>query len=127
MARAAAARQPKTYLYHFTRESRAGRLTGLGAFHGSEILYVFDNLPALTRAQDRDLARTMADAWVRFARTGDPNGPGLPEWPAYDAAGDRHLEFGDQVKAGSGLWREACDLFDTVRAARPEETDATEP
>ncbi len=127
LARSMAGRQPKTYLYHFTRESRAGRFTGLGVFHASEIPYVFDNLTALAGPKDRDLARVMGDAWVRFARTGDPNGPGLPEWPAYDAAGDRHLEFGDQVKAGSGLWCEACDLFDQVRIARPEGSDATEP
>jgi para-nitrobenzyl esterase len=43
----------------------------------------------------------MSTAWLRFAATGNPNGPGLPAWPAYTAAADQYLEFGDTIKAGS--------------------------
>jgi para-nitrobenzyl esterase len=35
----------------------------------------------------------MADAWTRFARTGDPNGPGLPHWPTYDAEHHATMAF----------------------------------
>jgi hypothetical protein len=37
---------------------------------------------------------------VRFAQTRDPNGGSLPHWPAYDAASDPYIEFGDAIKAG---------------------------
>jgi hypothetical protein len=40
---------------------------------------------------------------VQFAKTGNPNGPGLPAWPRYQAAGDQYLEFGDKVEAKSHL------------------------
>jgi len=52
--------------------------------------------------------------WIQFARTGNPNGPGLPEWPRYDAQTDRHLQFGDTIQTGTALHREACDLFERI-------------
>jgi para-nitrobenzyl esterase len=57
-----------------------------GATHGSEIPYVFDNLAAerwTWQRSDRRLASQMADYWTNFAKTGDPNGDGLPRWPRY--------------------------------------------
>jgi para-nitrobenzyl esterase len=57
-----------------------------GAFHAGEILYVFDNLPAfpwLYTSEDREIARLASGYWVNFVKTGDPNGPGLPEWPSF--------------------------------------------
>ena len=54
----------------------------------------------------------MRHYWTNFARNGDPNGPGLPPWPAYQAKQDQHLELGVPVKAGSGLYREACDYYE---------------
>jgi para-nitrobenzyl esterase len=118
LAKSVAAVQGKAYLYHFTHvPPGAGRL-GLGATHGCEIAYVFGNLRRLHGPLDRQLSATMSATWVRFAKTGDPNGPGLPAWPAYTAATDQHLEFGDEVRVGTGLHREACDLLERVWAAR---------
>jgi para-nitrobenzyl esterase len=60
----------------------------------------------------------MSAYWVQFAKTGDPNRPGLPLWPAYEAQEDRHLEFGETVKEGQGLKKAASDLFDKILAAQ---------
>jgi para-nitrobenzyl esterase len=118
LAKAMAACEPRTYLYQFTHVPRGAGLLGLGATHGSEIIYVFKNLRPLHGPADRRLAAAMSGAWVRFARTGDPNGDGLPHWPAYTAAGDQYLEFGDEIRVGSGLHREACDALERLWQAR---------
>jgi para-nitrobenzyl esterase len=79
-------------------------VTHVGAFHSAEIIYVFNNL-AIRKARnwpwtdwDWKLADMMSSYWVNFAATGDPNGLGLPEWPAYNEDNPQVMNFGDTVK-----------------------------
>jgi len=63
------------------------------AYHSAEIEYVFgeldtkkiDGKPVAWRPEDRKLSEDMSSYWSNFAKTGDPNGKGLPKWPKYDA------------------------------------------
>jgi para-nitrobenzyl esterase len=58
----------------------------LRASHGFEIPFVFDNArpPVMKASESRaELAGRMSEAWIAFAREGDPNHPGLPKWPSY--------------------------------------------
>jgi para-nitrobenzyl esterase len=64
-----------------------------GAAHASEIQYLF-NLPKSVLAVDqRTLADQMVVYWTNFAKTGDPNGMGVPAWPAYTTAANGILSL----------------------------------
>ena len=74
-----------------------------GAYHSAEIEFVFGNLASKDlpwRASDRKLSDEMSSYWVNFARNGNPNGSGLPEWPAYNGGPDHpvmHLDANPHV------------------------------
>jgi len=106
----------RVWLYHFTRVGPGARKSGMGATHGAEIFYLFGTFPKgnWTNEKDEALSKTMRAAWLRFARVGDPNGEGLPRWPAFRPGEEAYLEIGDAVMIGSGLWSAASDLFDEI-------------
>jgi para-nitrobenzyl esterase len=68
-----------------------------GAGHASEIPYVFGNPggrnAAAVPARDLELAKIMNTYWANFAKTGNPNGSGLPAWPKYDPKTNELMEF----------------------------------
>jgi para-nitrobenzyl esterase len=107
-----------TYLYQFTRVLPGGE--SLGAYHSAEIGYVFGTKERWLPLEpvDHQLSDAMARYWVQFAATGDPNVDGLPAWPAYESAGDRHLELGSTIAPSAGLTRETCDLVQLALRAQ---------
>ena len=111
----------KAYRYYFSRKPqipngmfREQARHELGAYHSAEIEYVFDNLdtrPYLWTDADRKLADMMSSYWVNFAKTGNPNGPRLPSWPATDAEHDVLVEFGDSVEVRHDFDKAALDFL----------------
>ena len=86
------------YRYHLELAAPPSKFhPGSYAFHSDDIEYVFGTLDtrpgAVWRPEDRKLSDEMMGYWTNFARTGDPNGPGLPEWPRFDKDGSvQHLD-----------------------------------
>lgn len=105
-ARAFVAKGAPAYLYLFSYvpASMQERMR-FGAPHASEIPYVFDNLRDrngfTVAARDKEVARTMNTYWANFAKTGNPNGRGLPMWPVYDPKKGEVFEFRQDGSAAS--------------------------
>ncbi len=96
----------KAFLYYFDQhpEHAAGTPEAdHGAPHGVDVPYVFENLEAMNRPAsdgDRRISEAMATYWTNFAKHGDPNGDGLPAWPAFSDASPAVMYFADTPKTG---------------------------
>jgi para-nitrobenzyl esterase len=102
------------YEYQFDRAS-PGR-EAVGAVHGAEVPYVFAALRGgrgIAYADvDRELSFEMQQYWTNFAKTGNPNGAGLPLWPRFDPTARGYMELTDNGPSPrEGLRRPFCDLY----------------
>ncbi len=95
----------KAYVYYFDHRTP---LSPNGAGHAAEIPYVFRTLGrfsgpaaliAAPRPEDRAMSELMSSYWVNFAKTGDPNGPGLPQWPAFAESAQTVMHFDGKSSA----------------------------
>jgi para-nitrobenzyl esterase len=93
-----------------------------GAQHSFELPYVFGNLSAdgflggAYGASDRALSDVMIGFWTNFAKAGNPNGAGLPAWPAFDPASRAYMRlataYAADASADHGLRQNACRAFE---------------
>lgn len=102
----------------FAETIDAPNLRSFGAFHGAEILFVFDNLDVSNYQAppaERALLGTMQAYFRNLAASRDPNGAGETAWARYDGAQDIHLVLeGGNVRMESGLRTARCDFWDAL-------------
>jgi para-nitrobenzyl esterase len=99
-----AAHMPQAWMYQLDVDASGGTV-----HHGSELSFVFNPRPA-----DKTLAQwpPLLDYWANFAATGNPNGPGLPQWPIYDGQANV-LEFSpDGPVQAQGVRTPVCSRRD---------------
>jgi para-nitrobenzyl esterase len=102
----------------------------VGARHAGEIEYVFGALDALPKVPwqeaDRKLSDQIGTYWSNFARSGDPNGPGLPAWPRYTGQGGpqvMHLDVKSEARPDA--LRSRYETLDRLMAAPAPAVPAT--
>jgi len=107
-------RQP-VWLYLYAHPEPGPEAERYGAFHSSELAYVFQTLDAAPERPftdaDRELSDMMARYWVNFVKTGNPNGEGLPTWPKLEPDAPRLLRLEASPTAQPVLTEEKRALF----------------
>lgn len=119
-ASAFAAKGSPAYLYRFSYvQSVVREQLRSGTPHGGEIPFVFGTLgtgefgpPIPPTAEDQAVSRMAQSYWVNFAKTGDPNGTGLPHWPRYEPDKGLIFDFHPDGSAGAvpDPWKARLDV-----------------
>ena len=92
-----------------------------GSSHGAEVVYVFEHLDDLHRSPtdtDRGISEAMAIYWTNFAKYGNPNGNGVPEWPAFSDKQPVVMYFGGAAHTGPVPSESALRVLDGYFAWR---------
>jgi len=121
-ARAAAgATRPSVWRYlYIHRYENDPTLNLYRAFHTAELFFVFGNIEPpdpngyTPTAAEVTLAGQIMGYWTRFAATGNPNGAGAVQWPAYDATTDAMLQLDDTFVQINGYHNPQCDYLATL-------------
>ena len=94
---------------------------GYGSPHGAEVAYVFGHLnaknPRITEA-DLQISDALSTYWVNFARQGDPNGEGVPQWPVFSENNPQVMYFNQTPHPGPVPSPESLQVLDGYFAWR---------
>lgn len=96
----------KVYYYYFDQHPdfpKDSPRYGYGSPHGQEVVYVFQHLNTAdpnTSASDLKTSEAMGIYWTNFAKYGNPNGKGVPQWPAFSDANPKVLYLGPNIHVG---------------------------
>lgn len=112
--------QSSVYYYSFQQRPpfpKDSVYAGWGASHYAELWYVFDHLEQYSwpwTSADENLAAEVSTYWVNFAASGNPNGPGVPAWPAFENTKSQVQFLRDPITS-DGVWAlDKLKVFDAV-------------
>jgi len=114
----------KAFVYYFDRRTQT---SPDGSSHAAEIPFVFRNLEGWGRAprpEEIALSDLISSYWVNFAKSGDPNSPGLPEWPAFGEQQTKVMVFDKNSSARPLPNMKKLEAFDRYYAWRREQARA---
>lgn len=105
------------YLYHFVHVPEGVSMLGdLGAFHGSELPFVFGNMTFLgikfPSSNNKKVSKKILGLWTGFAHTGVPSFEDAPAWPPYDADKQSYMKLELDMAAGTGFKKDRCAVFE---------------
>ena len=109
----------KVYYYYFDQHPdypQDSPLAGHGSPHGQDIAYVFQHLDTSNTQiteTDLELSEAMATYWTNFAKYGNPNGTGVPEWPSFSDANPVVMYLGPTPHTGPVPSTESLKVLDT--------------
>ena len=110
------------YRFQFDREvpipdaRKSAGVETLGAVHASELEYVFETFAhkkADWQPEDEALGQKMNAYWANFIKTGNPNGPGLPNWPEFGKSQEQ-MHFNAQIRSQPEMDRARHVFLDSV-------------
>ena len=126
------------WIYHITYVQTSIRGTVPGAGHGVELPFMFGTVrdhPEYQRpkeaagnelsAEDLAWGDRFQAYWLNFAKTGNPNGPGLPEWPEYRPDTDLTMVLGEVAQPQAGLYKDTLDALEERALIRRSEFAAS--
>jgi para-nitrobenzyl esterase len=111
----------KAFTYYWTHALPGPDSARYGAFHSSEVPYVFDSLREADRpwtAEDHKIAATIGSYWVNFINNGDPNGKGLAHWPVFAGQTPVTMELGNKFAQRPVAEKPKLAFFQQYFAAR---------
>lgn len=109
----------KVYYYYFDQHPdypKDSPRYGYGSPHGQEVAFVFNHLDTSnpqTSKSDIEISDAMSTYWTNFAKFGNPNGNGMPEWPAFSDANPVLMYFEQTLHTGPVPSAESLKVLDT--------------